>query len=147
MPSARLSARGGRPVGKIALIKALRGATGLGPPRGQKRSVEGVPRPARRPGPDRSGVSTAPAGWIDDLLDAERALAARDDRPIDKIFLIKAVRKAAGLGLRESKEAVEDYLRRRGGEDLPMGGPSGRMVWTCLIVIALVVGVVVYACL
>jgi ribosomal protein L7/L12 len=112
-------ARDGRKVGKIALIKALRGATGLGL-RDAKRSVEGYL--ARRGGQIPTGPEADRlGGWIDDLLDAERASATKEDRPINKILLIKALREASGLGLRPAKDAVEDYLKRRGGEGLPTG--------------------------
>jgi ribosomal protein L7/L12 len=109
----------GRKVDKIALIKALRGATGLNLSEA-KQAVEWYL--SRRGGE----ISTGPdadrlAGWIDDLLDAERASASKEERPINKILLIKALREASCLGLRPAKIAVEDYLKRRGGEGLPSG--------------------------
>ncbi len=122
--------RGGRAVDKIALIKALREATGLNLS-DAKAAVEGYL--ARR----GSGMATGDprADWIDDLLDAERASAAREDRPVTKITLIKAVREASGLGLAAAKRAVEDYLRRRGGEGLPAGsgGRTGLVVLAALL--------------
>ncbi|WP_435017407.1 ribosomal protein L7/L12 [Tundrisphaera sp. TA3] len=59
------------------------------------------------------------ARWEDDepgpyfsLIDAERAAAEQDGKPTDKIALIRRLREASGLGLREAKDAVEDYLSR-----------------------------------
>jgi hypothetical protein len=59
------------------------------------------------------------ARWEDDepgpyfsLIDAERAAAEQDGQPTDKISLIKRLREASGIGLREAKDAVEDYLSR-----------------------------------
>jgi hypothetical protein len=122
-------ARDGRKVGKIALIKALREATGLGLG-DAKRSVEGYL--ARRGGQIPTGPEADRlGGWIDDLLDAERAAATKDDRPINKILLIKALRDASGLGLRPAKVAVEDYLRRRGGDGLPSG--SNWVAWAVFL--------------
>ena len=62
-------------------------------------------------GPDADRLD----GWIDDLLDAERSAASKEERPINKIVLIKALREASGLGLglAPAKRAVEDYLKRR----------------------------------
>jgi ribosomal protein L7/L12 len=109
----------GRKVDKIALIKALRGATGLNL-RDAKQAVDWYL--SRRGGEIPTGPDAGRfAGWIDDLLDAERAAASKQERPINKIVLIKALREASGLGLRPAKVAVEDYLKRRGGEDLPSG--------------------------
>ena len=135
-------ARSGGKVGKIALIKALRGATGLGL-RDAKRSVEGYL--ARRGGQVPAGLEAdRPPGWIDDLLDAERAAASKEDRPINKIVLIKALREASGLGLRPAKVAVEDYLRRRGGEGLPTGS-HGWMSFAAVVVVATIIGAAIYA--
>jgi ribosomal protein L7/L12 len=126
-------ARDGRKVGKIALIKALREATGLDL-RDAKRSVEAYL--ARRGGQVPTGPEADRlAGWIDDLLDAERAAATKEDRPINKILLIKALRDASGLGLRPAKLAVEDYLKRRGGEGLPSG--SSWVVGTLILFIVM----------
>lgn len=128
--------RSGRRVNKIALIKALREASGLGL-REAKDSVEGYL--ARRGGFHPSGAGAdRPSGWIDDLLDAERASAAKEDRPVTKILLIKTLREASGLGLKPAKDAVEDYLRRRGGEDLPTG--SHRWMFAILLVALAFIG-------
>jgi hypothetical protein len=127
---------------KIALIKALREATGLGL-REAKDTVEGYLD--RRAGRLPSGMGVdGPAGSLDDLLDAERAAAAREERPVTKILLIKALRDASpGLGLAQAKRAVEDYLRRRGGEGLPSGSNNGWLV--ALAMIALVIFGAIYA--
>ena len=125
----------GRPVNKIALIKALRGATGLRL-RDAKRSVEGYL--ARRGGLASGGSDPdGSSGWIDDLLDAERAAVSKEDRPVTKILLIKALRGASGLGLGAAKNAVEDYLRRKGGEGLPSGS-NGWMIAVVLIVLFII---------
>jgi ribosomal protein L7/L12 len=131
-------ARAGGKVGKIALIKALRGATGLGL-REAKESVESYL--ARRGGQVPTGPEAdRMGGWIDDLLDAERASAAKEDRPITKILLIKALRDASGLGLAQAKRAVEDYLKRRGGEDLPTGSKAAPFFWLALLLLAIAAG-------
>ena len=127
-------ARAGGRVNRIALIKALREATGLSS-RDAKRAVVGYL--ARRGGKIASGVGAdRPAGWIDDLLDAERAAATRANRPVTKILLIKALREASGLGLRPAKEAVEAYLRRRGGEGLPSGSGATSIGWLAALLLA-----------
>jgi hypothetical protein len=132
-------ARSGKKVDKIQLIKALRGATGLGLAQA-KQSVDGYL--ARRGGIDRSGSGhDRPTGWIDDLLDAERAAASKDDRSINKIVLIKALREASGLRLKPAKDAVEDYLRRKGGEDLPTGSNGWKGI---PIVITLAILIIFY---
>ncbi len=127
-------AQSGRPVGKIVLIKAFRDATGLGL-KEAKEAVEGYM--ARRGGltPPES-LAGRPVGWIDDLLDAERAAASREDRRVTKILLIKALRSATGLRLKPARDAVEDYLRRRGGEGLPNGTPPTSWGLLGLVVLA-----------
>ncbi len=111
--------RAGRQADKIALVRALREASPMSL-RDAKRAVEGYI--ARRGGRVPAGPDVdRPVGWIDDLLDAERASARRDDRPITRIMLIRAVREASTLDLRGAKAAVADYLRRKGGEGLESG--------------------------
>jgi hypothetical protein len=123
--------RSGHPIDKIMLIKALREASGLGLKQA-KDAVEGYMD--RRGGliPPAQASADRPAGWIDDLLEAERAAASKEGRPVNKILLIKALREASGLGLAPAKRAVEDYLGRRGGEDLPTGS-GGWMVGVILL--------------
>jgi len=128
--------RAGKSVDKIALTKALREATGLGL-REAKDAVEGYL--ARRSG---DGPDGRPAGWIDGLIDAERAAANREDRQVTKIGLIKAVREASGLGLKEAKDAVEDYLRRRGGEGLG-SSRGGILVGVLFVVLLMIAGGVI----
>ena len=136
-------ARSGQPVGKIALIKAIREEAGLSL-RDTKAAVEGYM--ARRGGLIPSDAdSSRPAGWIDDLLDAERTIAGKEDRRVTKILLIKALRDASGLGLRDAKVAVEDYLRRRGGEGLPTGGTSVFAVALAAILLGMVIAFAVVA--
>jgi hypothetical protein len=130
-------ARSGRKVGKIDLIKALRAATGLGL-REARRAVEGYL--GRRGGSIPSGAAAGqPLGWIDNLLDAERAAASKEDRPVNKILLIKALQGASGLGLREARLSVEDYLRRRGGEGLPSGSNGWLLGFVAIVAIVLIV--------
>ncbi len=131
-------AREGRPVGKIALIRALREATGLGL-REAKEAVEGYL--GRRAGSTPTATPGGrPSDWFDDLLDAERKAAAREDRPITRIGLIKALRGASGLGPGPARRAVEDYLGRRGGAGLPDGAMGWRAALNVLGVLAILVG-------
>jgi hypothetical protein len=129
-------ARSGRKVGKIALIRALRDATGIGL-RDAKEAVELYL--GRRGGamPSASIPDRLPS-WIDDLLDAERASASKEDRPITKILLIKALRDASGLGLAQAKREVEAYLERRGGTNLPMGSGGRSFFWLAVVLLATV---------
>lgn len=131
--------RDGRKVGKLELTRTLREATGLGP--ADARRAVGLYL-ARKGGRSPSGrVGVASSGWIDDLLDAERAEAARGDRPVTRLLLIKALRGASGLGPRQARRGVEDYLRRRGGQGLPKGSSRG---WWALVVLvaAAVIGAI-----
>lgn len=135
--------RSGGSINKIALIKALREASGLGLKQA-KETVEGYLN--RRGGLLSSGADTdRAAGWIDDLLDAERAAASKEDRPVNKILLIKALREASGLGLKPAKDAVEDYLRRRGGEGLPSGSNGMLSAIALILVVLAVAGVLAVA--
>ena len=90
------------------------------------------------------GDSRIDPGFYDHLIDAERAAASKEDRPVNKILLIKALREASGLGLRPAKDAVEDYLRRRGGEGLPSGS-NGVLSAIALILVVLVVAAILAA--
>ncbi len=111
----------GRKANRGELIKALADAADLSP-KEARRAVAGYID--RRGGSIPSGTATEDArtGWIDDLLDAERLSAARDDRPITSRTLLRAVRLAsASLTPREAQAAVADYLHRRGGR-LPSTG-------------------------
>ncbi len=104
----------GRKVTRPDLINALVDASDLAP-REARRAVIGF---IDRQGgfiPSGSSLDEPRTGWIDDLLDAERADAARDDRPVTRQTLIKAVRQASGLTAKQARTAVEDYLHRRGG--------------------------------
>ncbi len=106
--------QGGRKATQADLIKALLEASDLSP-KEARRAVAGF---IERQGgfiPSGSSLDEPRAGWIDDLLDAERANAARDDRPVTRQTLIKAVRQASGLTAKQARAAVEDYLHRRGG--------------------------------
>ncbi len=124
----------GQTVNKITLIKALKDATGLGL-KEAKEAVEGYM--ARRGGLDPpEGLANRPVGWIDDLLDAERAAASKDDRRVTRTLLIKALREASGLRLAPARDAVEDYLRRKGGEGLPTGATTS---WLSLGLLVLAV--------
>ena len=122
--------RGADRVSKIALIKALRDATGLSL-RDAKRAVENY---LARRGGRVDAESTH--GWIDDLLDAERAAAVKEERPVNRILLIRALRGAAPLGLKEAKDEVDAYLRRKGGEDLPLGSVAGPVAFLVLLALA-----------
>lgn len=138
-----LLSRSGLFVGKIALIKGLREATGLGL-KDARDAVEGYI--ARREGRIPTGPEPLRGpGWIDDLLDAERAAAIRDERPLTRILLIKALRDASRLGLKDARLAVEDYLRRKGGEGLQSGGRGWLAVLGTVLAIAAVVAYLILA--
>ena len=127
-------ARAGKRVDKIALIKAVRDATGIGL-RQARDAVDGYL--ARRSGGSDADGSV---GWVDGLLDAERAAAGRDGRPITRIALIRAVRDATGIGPRQARDAVDDYLGRRGGPGLGAGRGAGRLVGLLVLVAAAMAG-------
>ena len=130
----------GRKVGRGDLIKALLGASDLSP-REARRAVDGFID--RRGGfiPSTSSTDEARTGWIDDLLDAERARAARDDRPTNRQTLIQAVRQASELSPREVRAAVEDYLYRRGGRTPTAGG------WRFILLVAVGLMILAAACI
>jgi len=136
-------ARSGGSLHKIALIRALRGASGLSL-RDAKDVVEDYL--ARRGGLLLGGSGDdRPIGWIDDLLDAERAAALREYRSVTKILLIKTLREASGLGLKDAKDAVEDYLRRRGGEGLPSGSNELLSAIALILIVVTVITILVVA--
>ena len=101
----------GEPVTKIALIRRLREATGLGL-REAKDAVESYLV-------HRDYADGVTKRWVDDFLDAERAAARRDGRPLSRILLIRALREASGLAARSAPHAVKAYLKRRGAS-LPL---------------------------
>jgi hypothetical protein len=49
----------------------------------------------------------------DTILDGQIAAAARDGSEVSKIMLIFALREATGLGLKEAKDAVDEYGQRK----------------------------------
>ena len=119
------------------LIRALTAATADLSARDARRAVDGYID--RRGGfiPSSTTIDDTRTGWIDGLLDAERARAARDDQTVTPRTLLRAVRQASpALPTREARAAVADYLYRRGGRSLRRGK------WR-LLVIALVGLVVV----
>jgi len=104
----------GRKANRGELVKALAGIADLSA-REARRAVAGYID--RRGGsiPSGSSLDDARTGWIDDLLDAERARAARDDQPVTPQSLLRAVQQASAVPPREAHAAVADYLHRRGG--------------------------------
>jgi ribosomal protein L7/L12 len=71
-------------------------------------------------------------GRFDDVIASAVASArARGERP-GKIPVIKVVRERTGAGLKEAKDAVEDYGRRHGVEELT-GSPGSA---ACVIAVA-----------
>lgn len=111
----------GRAPDRADLIRALVDAAGL-PAREARRAVDRYV--ARRNGviPAEPAHGPPRAGWIDDLLDAERARAARDDQSVTPRTLLRAVRQASpALSPSEARRAVADYLHRRGGHALRPG--------------------------
>lgn len=98
------------------LVRALRGASGL-PAREARRAVATFI--ARRGGkiPTGSAAVDDRAGWVDGLLDAERADARRADRAVTRRSMLRTIRQASpGLSAREARAALADYLHRRGGQ-------------------------------
>ncbi len=123
-------AQGGEAPDKAALVRALIEASPM-PPKDARRAVEGylARRGGHAPAGESGGTADRDGGWIDDLLDAERASARRDDRPINRVLLVQAVREASSLDARQAKLAVEDYLARKGGSGLDSGE---RKLWIAL---------------
>ena len=110
----------GRTPNRAALVRALRSAAPDLAPRAASRAVDLFIR--RRGGsiPLSSASDDARTGWIDDLLDAERGRAARDDRPVTIRALRRAVRQATPhLTPRARRDALDDYLHRRAGRTPP----------------------------
>ena len=111
----------GRTPDRATLVRALVDAAGLSP-RDARRAVARFI--ARRNGVIPAEPTLAPprSGWIDDLLDAERARAARADQSVTPRTLLRAVRQASPtLSASEARAAVADYLHRRGGHALRTG--------------------------
>ena len=127
----------GRQPTRHDLTQALIEATGL-PPREARRAVAHFIDDRGGFVPTTTPATDARTGWIDDLLDAERVRATRDDQPITPKLLLRAVRQAADLSPRAARLAVADYLHRRGGR-------TPRRSWGWLIVIGLGVALVVSA--
>ena len=122
----------GQTPGKIELIKRLREATGLDLRRA-KDAVEAFLAWSAE-------TERGPSGWVDDFLDAERAAAARADRPVTRTLLVRALQGApGGFDPRMANQAVADYLRRRGAS-LPRGGGLGRGWLVALALLALIGG-------
>ena len=111
----------GRTPTRADLARALADAAALSP-REARRAVANFI--ARRDGiiPATTAADRTRAGWVDDLLDAERLLAARDDRPVTRRTLIRAVHQATAIAPRDARLAVADYLHRRGGQTPRRGG-------------------------
>ena len=81
--------------------------------------------------PTTTPTTDAQVGWIDGLLDAERANARRDDRLVSRRTMIRAVRQASPtLTARQAHAAVADYLYRRGGRT-----PRARGRWVVALVL------------
>ena len=114
------------------LVRALRGASGL-PPREARRAVATFI--ARRGGmiPTGSAAVDDRAGWVDGLLDAERADARRADRAVTRRSMLRTIRQASpGLSARESRAALADYLHRRGGQ-VPRSGWGRGLAWVAAV--------------
>ena len=120
----------GRKAGRNDLGRALIDASDLSP-RDARRAVASFID--RRGGsiPPTSSTEAARTGWIDGLLDAERQSAARDDRPVTRKSLIRAVLQASEVSPRDARLAVADYLYRRGGQT-----PRSSRWWFALLVVA-----------
>jgi ribosomal L7/L12-like protein len=64
----------------------------------------------------------APAGQYDQLLAAQWDAARSADGRVNRILLIKALREATNLGLKEAKDAVDEYHKRRFSQSPPPHG-------------------------
>ena len=123
----------GRKASRGDLIRALLEATDLSAA-AARRVVAGYVD--RRGGliPSRPSTDDTRSGWLDDLLDAERVRAARDDQSVTPRTLVRAVRQASpDLTARAARAAVADYLYRRGGRPLRPG--KWRLAALILIVV------------
>ncbi len=104
----------GRTPTRPDLTRALIEATGL-PPKEARRAVDRFIEDRGGFIPATTPTTDARTGWLDGLLDAERARAARDDQTVTPKMMIRAVRQASDVSPREARRAVADYLYRRGG--------------------------------
>ncbi len=120
-------------IGKIELIKRVRETTGLG----LKDAKDAVDEYYRVDGGSPWGPGGAPSFASDGDPDAaiERALADAGGSPASKIELIKRVREATGLGLKDAKEAVESYYQRHPGTR-PQASRPGCGGGTALLLLA-----------
>lgn len=110
---------------KIELIKRVREATGLGL-KEAKDAVEGYY--SRRAGQPQAAhpLYTAPSGSdapYDALIDG--MLSGGDPASVSNIELIKRVREATGLGLKDAKDAVDGYNQRHGRVSSSRSGCAG----------------------
>ncbi len=129
-----LADAGSAAIGKIELIKRLREATGLG----LKDAKEAVDEYYRVDGfcpwvPAKEAPTFASDGDPD--VAVERALADSGRSPVSKSELIKRVREATGLGLKDAKEAVESYSQRHPGTR-PQASRPGCGGGTALLLLA-----------
>ena len=91
--------------------------------------------------PTTTPTTDAQSGWIDGLLDAERANARRDDRLVSRRAMIRTVRQASpNLTARQAHAAVADYLYRRGGRT-PRASRAWLVALGLVALLAIVAGV------
>ena len=130
-----LADAGSQAIGKIELIKRVREVTGLG----LKDAKDAVDQYYRVDGAFPWVPAAAPPAFASDGdPDAviERALADAGSSPVSKIELIKRVREATGLGLKDAKDAVESYYQRYPGTQ-PQASRPGCGGGTALFVLAI----------
>ena len=120
----------GRTPTRPDLKRALIEAAGL-PPKEARRAVDRFIEDRGGFIPATTPTTDARTGWLDGLLDAERARAARDDQAVTPKMMIRAVRQASDVSPREARAAVADYLYRRGGQ-------TPRRGWGWLIMLGLI---------
>ena len=113
----------GRQPTRNDLIRALLDASDLAP-RAARRAVDSFIAARGGSIPSNSSLDDTRTGWIDGLLDAERANARRDDRLVTRRTMLRAVRQASpSTSSRDARAAVADYLYRRGGQNPGRGWP------------------------
>ena len=91
----------------VALVLVMR--------RGRPRRIGGGPERTPAPAPPRAPAPSIPQDpALRHLSEADRAEIAQEIASGKKISAIKLVRAKTGMGLKEAKEFVEDFISRGG---------------------------------